>query len=44
MLEGLKKLSIDFIIMIAHRKETLVYADRVIRFGKGKVIDEGSLT
>ena len=35
-------MGIDFVIMVAHRQETLVYADRIIKINKDKIEFEGT--
>lgn len=42
VLNSIKKMGIPFVIMIAHRMETVIYADRIIRVEKGKISGSGS--
>jgi ABC-type multidrug transport system fused ATPase/permease subunit len=44
VLRALKKMRIPFILMIAHRMETVVNADRIVMLQKGKIVAEGNFT
>lgn len=35
-------MGIPFVIMIAHRMETVLSADRIVKLQKGKIVAEGS--
>ena len=42
VLDSIKKLKIPFVIMIAHRMETVVHCDCIVKLEKGKIVACGN--
>ena len=42
VLDSIRKLKIPFVIMIAHRMETVIHCDQIVKLEKGKIVAEGS--
>ena len=42
VLDSLKKLKIPFVIMIAHRMETVIHCDKIVKLENGKIVASGN--
>ena len=42
MLDSIKKLKIPFVIMIAHRMETVIHCDNIVKLENGSIVASGN--
>lgn len=42
VLDSIRKLNIPFVIMIAHRMETVYRCDNIVKLERGKIVADGS--